>query len=92
MLLGKTQFAGKIVPYNISVQQRYRPFAQLQKTCVENLGDGRFAGTRKARQKQRQALFARRRVGFLDLFDDIRKGRPIRYSAAIADTLPDIRA
>ena len=52
VFLGKTQFAGKIVPHDISVQQRYRPLTQLQKTCVENVGDGRFAGPRKARQKQ----------------------------------------
>ena len=47
VLLGKCQFAGKIMPHDISVQQCYRSIAELQKTCVENIGDGRFAGAGK---------------------------------------------
>lgn len=63
MCLGKAQFAGKVEPDNIAVEQDHRPEAVFYQLGIDDLRQGRFAGTGKPCEEQSEALLACWRVG-----------------------------
>src|SRR5207302_1274461 len=92
MLSREPELGREVPPDEIAVEDRQAPAASLEELDLENVGDGGFARSRKARKEDGESLLEAGSMAAAKLPCDLRVREPLRQVRSSGEALPQLGA